>query len=306
LITYRAANLLLPANRAKEIRNLEAHEIGHQWFGDMVTQLDWDDVWLSEGFATWIAAKIMDEEQPPQREHLAAVAARERTMAADASRRLRPVRVEVTSREIARDIYDRIVYDKGAAILQMLEGWLGEDRFRDGLRDYLQAHRFGNATTDDLASALHTASGIDPARVMHAFLDSGGVPRISADMHCDRGTAPSLRISKPTPGPVPVCWRADHVASTCSVVEGPSSEIDLPLGTACPAWFYLNSDGAGYYRSVWAEAPLAALPNLTAAERLTLVYDLRGNKAESAHRALQQLMSDSEPEIAAAARDSLK
>ena len=99
-----------------------------------MTQASWDDVWLSEGFATWIAAKMMDQEQPPERVHLAAIAARERIMAVDNPTRSRPVRVAVNSRATARDVYNRVVYDKGAAILLMLEGWLGEDSFRDGLR----------------------------------------------------------------------------------------------------------------------------------------------------------------------------
>ena len=96
---------------------------------------------------------------PPERVHLAAIVARERMMAVDNPARSRPVRIAINSRETARDVYNRVVYDKGAAILLMLEGWLGEDRFRDGLRAYLNEHRFGNATTDDLAAALRAASG---------------------------------------------------------------------------------------------------------------------------------------------------
>ena len=157
---------------------MQAHEIGHQWFGNLVTQASWDDVWLSEGFATWISAKMMDQEQPPERVHLAAIAARERMMAVDNPARSRPVRVAVNSRETARDVYNRVVYDKGAAILLMLEGWLGEDRFRDGLRAYLNEHRFGNATTDDLVAALRAASGKDPSRVLNTFLNTTGVPEL--------------------------------------------------------------------------------------------------------------------------------
>jgi len=311
LITYRRRNLLVPPTQetavfTRSIRALQAHEIGHQWFGNLVTQASWDDVWLSEGFATWIEAKIMDQEQPPERAHLAAIAARERMMAVDNPARSRPVRVAVNSRETARDVYNRVVYEKGAAILLMLEGWMGEDTFRAGLNAYLNQHRFGNATTGDLAAALSAASGIDPSRVLNTFLNTTGVPELRGQLLCDRDTAPRLRVTQASPGSVPVCWRADRVASSCTVLEGPSTEIALPTGTACPAWFYLNSGGTGYYRTRWLQAPLRALPELSAGERLTLVYDLRATKNPSAQAALSRLASDSDPEVATAARDALK
>jgi aminopeptidase N len=199
-----------------------------------------------------------------------------------------------------------VVYDKGAAILLMLEGWLGEDHFRDGLRQYLKEHRFGNATTEDLAANLRSASGTDPLRVMQWFLDTTGVPQVRGEIHCESDTAPVIRITKTTPGPLPVCWRAGSRTSGCSLLDGLSSEIALPVGTACPAWIYLNAGGTGYYRSEWSDDERLALPNLTPAERLTLVYDLRANKSEPGRRVLQELASDSQPEIAAAARDALK
>jgi len=312
LITYRTRNLLVPPNQesatfAHAIRALQAHEIGHQWFGNLVTQASWDDVWLSEGFATWISNKMMDQEEPPERLHLAAIAARERMMEVDNPARSRPVRIAINSREIALDVYNRVVYEKGAAILLMLEGRLGEDRFHDGLRAYLNEHRFGNATTDDLVAALRAASGgVDTSRVLNSFLNTVGVPELRGQLLCDRGAAPRLRVTKASPGAVPVCWRADRVASSCNVLEGPSTEIALPTGTACPAWFYLNSGGTGYYRTRWTQAPLLALRELTDAEKLTLVYDLRASKNTSAQAALARLASDADPEISNAAREALK
>jgi alanyl aminopeptidase len=315
LITYRTRNLLISpkeaqnqetATFARALRALEAHELGHQWFGNLVTQASWDDVWLSEGFATWISAKMMDQELPPERVHLAAIAARERIMTADSPTRSRPVRIAINSRETARDIYNRVVYEKGAAILLMLEGWLGEEHFRDGLRAYLNEHRFGTATTDDLAADLRAASGNDPSRVLNSFLNTTGVPELRGQLLCDRDVAPRLRVTKSSPGSVPVCWRADRVASSCTVLEGPSTEIALPTGTACPAWFYLNSGGTGYYRTHWSQAPTQALSELSGAERLTLVYDLRAGKNASAQAALARLASDADPEISSAAREALK
>ena len=311
LITYRVRNLLAPPNQETEafthaLRALQAHEIGHQWFGNLVTQASWEDVWLSEGFATWISAKMMDREEPPERVHLAAIAARERMMTVDSPARSRPVRIAINNRDTARDVYNRVVYEKGAAILLMLEGWLGEDRFRDGLRAYLNEHRFATATTADLAAALRSASDIDPARVLNTFLNTTGVPELRGELLCDRPSAPRLRVAKSSPGSVPVCWRADRVASSCTVLEGTSTEIALPMGTACPAWFYLNSGGTGYYRTHWTQAPLLALRELTNAEKLTLVYDLRAGKNASSQAALARLESDPDPGIANAAREALK
>lgn len=311
LITYRTRNLLVfptqeTAVFTRALRALQAHEIGHQWFGNLVTQASWDDVWLSEGFATWISNKMMDQEEPPERAHLAAIAARERIMAVDNPARSRPVRIAINSRETARDVYNRVVYDKGAAILLMLEGWLGEDHFRDGLRAYLNEHRFGSATTEDLVAALSAASGNDTSRVLNTFLNTTGVPELSGQLLCDRDSAPRLRVTKSSPGSVPVCWRADRVSSSCTVIEGSSTEISLPTGTACPSWFYLNSGGTGYYRTRWTQAPLLALRELTDAEKLTLVYDLRFSRNASAQAALSRLESDADPEISTAAREALK
>ncbi|HEY2845424.1 MAG TPA: M1 family metallopeptidase, partial [Bryobacteraceae bacterium] len=311
LITYRARNLLLAPNQetlpqTRAIRALQAHEIGHQWFGNLVTQASWDDVWLSEGFATWISSKMMDQEQPPARAHLSSIVSRESLMAIDNPARARPVRVAVNSRLAARDIYNRIVYEKGSAILLMLEGWLGEDRVRDALHAYLEQHRFGTVTTSDLAESLQAASGTDPTRVLNSFLNTTGVPELRGQLLCARDAAPRLRITKSNPGSVPVCWRADRIPSSCSVLEGPSTEIAMPVGTACPAWFYLNSGGTGYYRTRWAQAPVRAIPDLSAAERLMLAYDLRGSKSPSARSALARLAADTEPEIATAARASLR
>src|SRR4029077_10322869 len=130
--------------------------------------------------------------ETPERVHLAAIAARERMMAVDNPTRSRPVRIAVNGRDTARDVYNRVVYEKGAAILMMLEGWLGEDRFRDGLRSYLNQHRFGNASTGDLAGALSAASSKDPTRVLNTFLNTTGVPELRGELLCDRESAPRL------------------------------------------------------------------------------------------------------------------
>ena len=311
LITYLARELLISPGgdttaRTANLRFLQAHEVGHQWFGNLVTQSSWADVWLSEGFATWISEKMMDQEQIPERKHLYAILARERIMKLDESPRTRPVRVEVRDREGSKDVYNRFVYDKGASVLLMLEGWLGADQVQRAARAYLQEHAYSNAATADFAGDLAHASGQDPAPVMHAFLDMTGIPRVSARLKCD--ALPRLEIRTAGPAPVPVCWRASTLAtSQCTVMDTPSRDIHLG---ACPAWTYLNAGGTGYYRTIWTGDQLTALPldRLTAAERLTLAFDLRAQSTEraTARAVLMKLAGDPEAEVSSAAKAGLK
>ncbi len=279
MITYLARELLmLPGTdtnpRTHALRLLEAHEIGHQWFGDMVTQSSWADVWLSEGFATWISEKVMDREERPDRAHIALMAARERIMRTDDSARTRPVRVQPGDRDGTKDIYNRFVYDKGAAVLLMLEGWLGEDKMHDGVRAYLNDHAFRNATTMDLAADLKLASGVDPSAVMHSFLDLSGLPRVSMQVEC--GPAPRLKLRQTGATAIPICYRGDGLPKSCTVLNGPTTDVDLPKGSACPTWIEPNAGATGYYRTTWTAEQLAALPlaQLLPAERLMLAYDL--------------------------------
>lgn len=241
----------------------------------------------------------MDQEEPPERVHLFAIIGRERIMTVDASPKTRPVRVEARSREESVGIYSRFVYDKAASVLLMLEEWLGEEKFHLGLRAYLRDHRFGNATLQDLAEELKRATEIDPSAVMYSFLDMIGVPRVQAQVQCDRGARVTIRQTGAAA--IPVCYRGDGIAPACEVLGGPSRQIALH---SCPSWMYFNSGGTGYYRFAWEARQLAALPlnQLTPAERLTLAYDLRLEKTAAARAVLTKLAGDEVPEIAQAAR----
>ena len=295
LIVYKNQALLTApgddmVEKARSIRGLQAHEVGHQWFGDLVTQASWDDVWLSEGFATWIAAKMMDEEQPAARVHLGSVAARERIMAMDDSARTRPVRLTMNDRHDTENVYSQFVYQKGASLLWMLEGWLGEDRVRDGVRAYLKKFAFSNATTKDLEMSLSAAAGLDPAPVMNEFLNHTGVPSVRGE--CADGIV-TVHVNRNLP--IPICVRGDGLSQVCSVVDAENPTI--ALHRACPSWVEFNSGASGYYRTEWSAAQLNALDlsRLSPAERLMLVYDLRAAHSDSA--LLKMLAADPEPEI---------
>jgi alanyl aminopeptidase len=318
LITYRMRQLLLPPQTAtpaqqRLVRSIESHEMAHQWFGDYVTQSSWEDVWLSEGFATWLSAKVMDEEEPLARKHLNAAIARERIMASDGNARSHPVRSPINSRSDFSNVYNQFVYQKGAAILGMLENWLGPDTFQRGLWRYLRDHPYSNATTGELAAALRVVSQTDPADVMRDFLDQTGVPEITADVHCEPGTDPRIVFEQTNAVArwnVPVCWRT-NTASGCAVVES-RRQVEMPAGASCPAWVLPNANGAGYYRTRFNAQQLAALSDrvlnrFTASERLTLVYDLAALRRTNIdwRSVVEKLARDPEPEIAAAAAATL-
>ncbi|HLH42125.1 MAG TPA: M1 family metallopeptidase [Bryobacteraceae bacterium] len=316
LITYLAREFLIAPGtqtraRLEALRYLEAHELGHQWFGNLVTPASWADVWLSEGFATWISQKIMDQQQIAERVHLLAISERDRIMKVDDSPRARPVRVEALSREKSKDIYNRMVYDKGAAILLALEQWLGEDKVRAAARAYLEEHRFASASTSDFEADLRRASGVDPFAAMHALLDMAGTPRIAPRCLPAANGSARLEIRASGPLPVPVCWRASDGPKRCALIDAPARTVSLQ---SCSPWIYWNAGGEGYYRTSWTAPQLESLSlgDLTAAERLTLAQDLREDlRAQKAGReawraVLMKLAADHEPEVAAAAKAALK
>lgn len=302
LITYVSRGLLLTPQQDSEekrraIRSLMTHELAHQWFGNLVTQAAWEDVWLSEGFATWLAARMMDQEREPVRKNLNGVAARERIMAVDASPKTRPVRLPVPDRAAMRGVYSSFVYQKAGSILLMLEAWMGEERFRDALRAYLQRYRDGTASTATLAAAL----GGEAGRVLDSFLNRTGIPEVRAEARCGAGKQPALvlRQEAAEPWTLPVCWRTDGAAA-CTLMD--RAEVQVPL-MACPAWIEPNAGGTGYYHSAWPAGRVPPADVLTPAERLTLVSDLQGRR--ELRPALETLARDAEPQVAEAARKAL-
>jgi len=319
LITYRSILVPPGPEPQRSPRGTMTHELAHHWFGDLVTQENWQDVWLSEGFATWLTSEVGDDETSAARKHIAAVAARERMMMTDAGPRTRPVRLDFKDRTGMRDVYSGFVYQKGAAVLLMLEGWMGQRQLQKGLRTYLARHRFANATTDDLARDIRTATGTDTSAVLHTFLDQTGIPSVKADLRCDPAAGARIafeQVNTTAKWTVPVCWKADGGKSGCDVMSAARREVALPKAAGCPAWIYWNAGGTGYYRSDWTPAQLSALSEngldkLTEAERLTLVYDLRAMKlgklmeAPAMDPLLTKLASDPQPEVAQAAKQAL-
>ena len=162
LITYGAPILLAPRAATPPFRhglaNVAAHEMAHQWFGDLVTMAWWDDVWLNEAFATWFADKIVDAWQPGYEHGAGRVHERADAIEADSLSSARRIRQPIETRSDIANAFDAITYSKGATVLGMFEGWLGDDAFRRGVLGYLDAHRYASATADDFLGALSVAS----------------------------------------------------------------------------------------------------------------------------------------------------
>jgi alanyl aminopeptidase len=276
LITYRENRFLVDPAHATErqrlgIRSVMAHELAHQWFGNLVTQRTWDDVWLSEGFATWLGGKTWDQDLPPERRGVARVIGKHQMMARDRGPRMRPVRKRMRSVEDMRDIYSPVVYQKGAAVLAMLEQWLGGEAFERALHRYLTAHAFANATTADLAAAIREETGTDVGPVLAGFLDHTGVPQIRISL--GDGAKPGIVAYNPTEGPwiVPVCVLTSE-RRMCGLVA--SNQEPHTLADFDPEWAFADAGGAGYY---WVDRPskgTVPLSKLTPAERMDIVLDI--------------------------------
>jgi alanyl aminopeptidase len=313
LITYREGGLLAAPEHdtlehQRDMRGTMAHELSHQWFGNLVTQAWWDDVWLSEGFATWLGRKISSQELPPFQRPLGAAIARERIMHEDASTATRPVRLAMDSRQDMARVYGQIVYQKGAAILEMVEQWIGPDPFQRGLRSYLTAHAFRTATTADLAAALTRESGVDTGPVLSSFLDQPGFPTLTATVQCS-APGPRVTLSPDRPGEwvVPLCVHSGSGSRSCAVISQPRQ--DLRLEGSCPAWVWPNQGATGYFRVRLSAAELDAIvrkgwADLSSAERLSVVEDAAALAsaheldADAALRLLPVITRDLEPAIA--------
>jgi alanyl aminopeptidase len=311
LIAYRDRLLLAAperdtARRQRAMRMTMAHELAHQWFGNLVTQAWWDDVWLSEGFATWLGGNISDLELPAFERGLAAASRRHRMLMADAADEVRSVRMVMNSRNQMRDVYSGVVYEKGAAILSMLEEWIGPERFRAAMRRYLAEHANGNATISDLTAAIREATGVDAAAVLNSFLDRPHAPEFRVSARCEGGEGSLIVEQSGQPWTTPLCWHAEDGGRACAVMD--SQRMVKPL-RACDGWAWPNGTGVGYYRAAPDRQLLNALvtkgyQELSPQERLSLAGDLAAAVVSGSERAgdilqfLPVLARDEDPAVA--------
>jgi alanyl aminopeptidase len=262
LITFREWLLLLDEERATESQRrafayVLAHELAHQWFGNLVTMPWWDDIWLNEAFATWMGNKVVQALHPEHRSDLASLASAHRAMGLDSLASARSIRQPIESNHDIRNAFDAITYEKGGAVLTMFERGMGPDAFRQGIQLYLRRHQGRNATSDDLLSALDEVADANIARPFLTFLNQPGVPLVSGRQSsgCESGSR-RIDLSQQRYLPVgssgerartweiPLCIR--HAGgATCNLLSEPEGHVDLP---GCPDWWMLNDEGTGYFR----------------------------------------------------------
>ncbi|MEK7738389.1 MAG: M1 family aminopeptidase [Pseudomonadota bacterium] len=295
LITYRSSLMLAPHGSIDErfqqrYASIAAHEIAHQWFGNLVTMNWWNDIWLNESFATWMARKVVARFNPSWEEQAGRLHERNEAIAVDRLESTRQIRQAVERQDDLSNAFDRITYSKGGAVLTMFESWLGEERFRAGVRRYLDKHAFANASAEDFFAAL-AQSDQELARAFQSFVEQPGVPQVAHGLECSDGRAaltlaqkrfrplPSASAAQQQAWRIPVCVRyagQDGAAPLCHLLDTATARIPLPGASHCPAWVLPNPGGIGYYLSTLSAPLLTVLESMspTAAESAALLSDL--------------------------------
>lgn len=271
---------------------IAVHELGHYWFGDVVTMAWWDDTWLNEGMTTWIDAKMMEAFEPSWRVPANRLQLMANAMAADALPSAKRVRQPVASKDGIENSFDNnLTYFKGNALMTMVERWVGPDRFRGIVRSYVQRHQGGNATSEDWLQAVQEGAGAPARAVFEAFIGQPGVPvltgrcvqtpggwslEITQRRFLSAGTEPGT----PAVWTIPVGIRTDRTSEPFyAVLTEKSATFPIPGGQQ-PEWILLNAGGSGYYRVAYEADQLAALLRapasaLTVQERFRLLDDAR-------------------------------
>jgi len=250
----------------QRIFEVAAHEIAHQWFGDLVTMAWWDDLWLNEGFASWMATKATTALHPEWDPELGTVSGREAAINLDSVSSTHPVVQRISTVEQISQAFDAITYQKGEAVITMLEDYVGEDAWRRGVQDYIRTHRLGNTQTDDLWQAVERAAGKPVTAIAHDFTLQPGVPLIRVENATCRGgkTAVTLRqaqFSRDRQDQAAKAWRVPVIAATVGAAEtrtlvtGGAGTLSVP---GCSP-LVVNSGQTGYYRTLYSPALLDRL-----------------------------------------------
>ncbi|HET7504099.1 MAG TPA: M1 family aminopeptidase [Kofleriaceae bacterium] len=298
LITYTETLMLLDAraSRERQLRwiSVASHELAHQWFGDLVTMKYWDDIWLNEGFASWMQHKITQRFEPAWHDDQSELNTRDVALDNDSMVTARRIRQPIATNDDIFTAFDRITYDKGASILNMFESYLGAETFRRGIREHIARRAWGNATSTDFVAAISEAASKDVGPAFATFLEQPGTPEITATLACDGGK-PSVTLAQrrylppgsgtaaaTRPWIVPVCVTYDSAgkrAEACTMLDHETGTLALEART-CPRWMMPNVNGRGYYRSAYTAAQIGALrdeawPQLSWTERRAMFRDVR-------------------------------
>jgi len=259
-----------------------SHELAHQWFGDLVTPAWWDDIWLNESFANWMGYRIGNEWRPDLNIGAGALAEGFGAMGTDSLLAGRPIHQPIVKTSQIDAAFDSITYGKGGHVVAMIAAFMGDNRFRDGVRGYMAAHKYGNATSEDFFKAMADAAG-DPRILpaMQSFTDQQGVPLVTFARAGNSKAAAGqwtvtqsryVRLGTQAPATrwgIPLCVRQGG-ARECTLL----TDVSTPLTVQGSGPLVPNAGGTGYYRfelpaKDW-DALIAATPKLPAGEALAV------------------------------------
>lgn len=287
-ITYRETALLADEKTAsvgakKEVALVIAHEMAHQWFGDLVTMKWWDNLWLNEGFATWMENKPLIDLHPEWNIDQEVAGGLNGTLNTDAQPTTRPIRAKADTPEEINQMFDGIAYGKAGAMLSMVENYLGRETFRKGVHNYLAAHLYSNATAEDFWNAQTEASQKPVDKIMESLVSQPGEPllRFGAPAKGEVAVSqkrfflsPSQKVDPAQKWTLPICFKTGETTQECSLLTPETATLKTP---AAP-FVFANARGVGYYRSTYSPATYKKLvaqveTGLTPAERISLAGD---------------------------------
>jgi aminopeptidase N len=297
-ITFRETDLLVDSKTASIHNEVNAalaitHEMAHQWFGDLVTMQWWDNIWLNEGFASWMENKPVAAMHPEWNIPQLVAADEQDTLNVDAQPTTRAIRASATTPAEINQLFDGIAYGKASDVLRTVENYLGPETFRKGVHAYLAAHEFGNATAQDFWNAQTETSHKPVDRIMESLVEQPGVPILTFGAPAGGRVPVEQRRFYLSPGvtpnpgekwTLPVCFKTATESQECDLLTPAASNLKAPAS----GLFFANAGSMGYFRSIYAPVQYKELVDnvesgLTPSERISLVGDewaqVRANKA---------------------------
>jgi len=288
-ITFRERLLLVDDASASDsqrrmVAGIIAHEIAHQWFGDLVTMTWWDDIWLNEGFATWAANKPLAAWRPDWHVDLNVADQLQTALGLDSMAATRAIRTRVETPAQINEVFDPIAYEKTASVLAMIEAYVEPEAFRRGVSSYLKRFAYGNAAGEDFWTEMRRVTGKPVDAILRSFVDQPGAPLLSVDSACVGGRT-EVRLSQerfslapsapgtPQTWTFPACVTQASGPAHCEVMSTRTETLRV-AGCRTP---FVNAGSRGYYVTAYTPAHLSTLARdpggLTAPERLSLLGD---------------------------------
>ena len=289
-ITFRERALLVDeatgsVDQRKTVASVVAHEIAHQWFGNLVTMKWWDDIWLNEGFATWAANKPLAVWRPDWKMEMNVAEELQQAMGLDTLSSTRAIRTRVETTDEINQVFDPIAYEKTGSVLAMIEAYVGPEAFRRGVSSYLKRFSYANASGEDFWAEMAKVTGKPVDQILKSLVDQPGIPLLSVESVTTGNTTevrltqqrfwltPPAGAAPPQTWTLPVCLKQGSGQPRCEVVTRPTATLRVPGRSPV----FVNAFSRGYYLTEYTPAHLALLAQpsagLVPAERLSLLGD---------------------------------